>query len=248
VKGGGPLPLRVGLTQGAGGRDLLGLLAAEIELLTWPEREPVDFDVSYHEGRGDFESSLFLQSYVEVHPRRPLEDRWYVLSVRRLPDFVNEPYPPTHLEGVGVAASRFHPRSHPVLRRVTACTAQDCTLQGNQAICPGVRLTGFAEFSEGVGQFGELGDALTFELAGTRCSEGAYKIPVSWLPSLYDCGLLADQQRPQPLRVHFVPGLETPSGQPVTLADGGDRLTLEADGTHLGNCATLYDLGRVTTR
>jgi hypothetical protein len=137
-------PITLFVDSGAQGADadLLEKLVEQIELRTYPELEPVDFDVrvmpaarpSRPVRSGDGKTSAATEplrdnpgrASIVLLPRRPLASRWHVVSLAALPAGTR----PVAWNGVeapalGAFAARFHPGSAPVLREVRLCEKQD---------------------------------------------------------------------------------------------------------------------------
>lgn len=153
---GGPITLFVDAGSRAADADLLEKVAEQLELRTYPELEPVDFEVRIVPAApasrpvrsgGDKRSNAVEplrdnpgRASIVLLPRRPLESRWHVVSLAQLPAGTR----PVAWNGVeapalGAFAARFHPGSAPVLREVRLCEKQ-----GGRA----ARLV--ASFSEGL--------------------------------------------------------------------------------------------------
>lgn len=85
-------------------------LVTAVELVTYPERAPVAFEVV----------AVRSAERLDVNPKTPLESRWYELGINRLPRGAN-------VDGVlwknahGFPAVRFNPGHAPVRRHVTIC-------------------------------------------------------------------------------------------------------------------------------
>lgn len=122
--------------------EVLEKLAAELELRTYPEMEPVEVEIdivssvpedhlSPREGRkGRFAPSEAPRDHagrasLVVRPLRPLSSRWYVLSLATLPAGAEAvAWTGATDTLLGAFAARFHPGSQPVLREVRLCEKQ----------------------------------------------------------------------------------------------------------------------------
>jgi hypothetical protein len=121
---------------------LLQEIASQIDLRTYPELTPVDVDVHVVPSArpvrpvrsGNDKSSVAseppegdsVRARIVLTPRRPLADRWHVVSLAALPRGTR----PVAWTGVvdaalGAFAARFHPGSAPVVRDVRLCEKQD---------------------------------------------------------------------------------------------------------------------------
>ncbi len=218
---------------------LLAEVARELQLSAYPSLEPVSFDVLAQNvppvtiatnipekggSRAGVPQSNDRErpgerAYVELRPKNPLAESWYVLALNKIPSGVrvapwSAPSPP-----IGAYAVRFHTGSHPVLVRAVFCEKS----AGN--------FRSVVEFSENVSvTSGGVESVISVEqpASKTKCAyAGAGPVPsasMRWIDQ--DC---YGASKSDPWRLIVRPGLGSSTGSAVTTFGGATSVDESID-------------------
>jgi len=164
----------------------LAAVAAELELRTYPALELVGADVQSG------------ATTLELMPKAPLVDGWYILGLKRLPPKVDTAFSDTPM---APPKSRFHTASHPIPTRAIFC---------NKGMSPVDRV--YVWFSEPVTN---ATDTVTVEEIATGKKCVAYDASGAG-PYYYESGLDCAGFSGTAVRVTIKPGITSASGVAVT--------------------------------
>jgi hypothetical protein len=104
-------------------------IAAQISLVTWPERQAVPFTTTFHDAVGGRKDGTRVSdsAVLQVVPSTSLEARWYFLAVKGAPTGFELVESGAYVrEGAGIGA-RFTTASAPAIRSIRHCMRPDDT-------------------------------------------------------------------------------------------------------------------------
>jgi len=112
------------------GDAMLGPIAADVRLMTWPEGTSVEVtsQIQAFKPRRENGVDVFGSGKVVVVPSAPLDDRWYFLHLATAPDAVDVAGPTRlHKLSDGRVGTRFTPASDPRMTWVRRCVEPEAT-------------------------------------------------------------------------------------------------------------------------
>ncbi len=178
---------------------LLKQLASGVSLVTWPEMTEVPATVEVTEGSKESDP----RGTVKMKPNAPLSDRWYALTVAKLPSELSWPkYSAQDVLPNGSVAARFRTGSEPTLTGIRVCP------KGTVALLLSERVDAALPLSDIV-TIVHVGDS------GPSCKPLTQPSPQGMGDITFAC---TGMKESMPTKVSIGPGLKGLSG--VAFADG----------------------------